>query len=160
VSGYGGQGWQDPYQQGQQGWSANPYGGSPYGDPGYGGAASYGVPSYGEQGWQDPYAVPGPGYGPPIPPASQGSAIGALVCNIVATFFCCFLLAVPGIITSAIALGRIQTDPESARNLTKWGWGLFIVQAVLGLILGVIYFVLILSGALADPDPGYGGGYD
>jgi hypothetical protein len=153
VSGYGGQGWQDPYQQG---WSSNPYGGSPYSDPGYGGSAPYGSSPYADQGWQDPYAMPTPGYGPPMPPASQGAAIGALVCNIVATFFCCFLLTIPGIITSAIALGRIQSDPESARNLTRWSWGLFIASAILGLILVVIYAVVIAT----TNDPSTGVGYD
>lgn len=159
MSGYGGQqGWQDPYQQG---WSGNPYGGSsPYGDPGYGSGSPYSGSAYGEQAWQDPYAMPGGGFGPPRPPASQGSAIGALVCNIIATFLCCFLLGIPGIVTSAIAMSRTQTDPDSARSLTKWGWGLFIAQAVIGLIVAVIYLVVYLSGSGLESDPGYGSGYD
>lgn len=118
MSGYGGQppGWQDPY--GQSGW--DPQG------------------NYAQQGWQDPYAQQGYGYGPPGVPqnqASNGSAIAALICNIVLFMFCASLLAIPGIVTAALAMGRVQTDPQSARRLTIWSWALFAVVIVLGIAL-------------------------
>lgn len=132
MSGYGGQpGWQGPYQQ----------------RPGYG------QPS----GWQDPYAAGSPagglgyGYGPPGVPAaraSNGSAVGALICNIVMVFFC-NLLAIPGIITAGIALGKTQSDPEAARNLTTWSWVIFAVALVAAVALIV---VLIVAGS-SSPTP-------
>jgi hypothetical protein len=141
MSGYGGRppGWQDPYDPYQQ----QP---PPQGHPGQ------------PPGWQDPYGGAPPGYqygygygygygppGMPGPPRSNGSTIGALVCNIVAcvlSLFCCFglLPSIPGIILAGIAMGRTQTDPESARKLTMWAWicfGLTIVVTV-GLIVTAI----------------------
>jgi hypothetical protein len=137
LSGYGNQNWQDPYQ----GWS----GGSPYGD----------------QAWQDPYAAgAGASYGPPPPPANHGSAVGALVCNIIATLFCCLGFSIAGIITSAIAMSQNQTDPESARKLTKWSWGLF--AANMGLVvLGIIAYLIVFFAVLESPSGGgYSGGCD
>lgn len=130
MSGYGGQpGWQDPYQQ---------------------------RPGYGQPGWQDPYAAGSPGggigYGPPgVPaaPASSGSTVAALVCNIILVFFC-NILAVPGIITSGIALGRLRSDPESARNLTTWSWVIFAIALVAAVALIV---VLIVAGTNASSTP-------
>jgi hypothetical protein len=132
VSGYGGQppsGWQDPY---------DPYGQQ---QPG--------------SGWQDPYAQQDPygqgygyGFGPPGMPtqsASNGSAIGALICNIVLTMTCCGVLAVPGIIMSAIAIGRVTSDPESARNLTMWSWIIFAANIVIVVVLVIVYFAFLTS---------------
>lgn len=125
MSGYGGQpGWQDPYQQ--------------------------------RPGWQDPYAAGSPGggfgYGPPgVPaaPASSGSAVAALVCNIALVFFC-NILAIPGIITSGIALGKMQSDPESARNLTTWSWVIFAIALVAAVALIV---VLVVAGSSTSSTP-------
>ncbi|MBC6460293.1 hypothetical protein [Actinomadura sp. HBU206391] len=123
MSGYGGQppGWQDPY--GQSGYQ----GGGP-------------------QGWQDPYGQQGQGYGPPGVPygsSGNGSTIGALICNILLTVLCCNLLAIPGIVTSTIAINRVQTNPDSARTLTAWSWVLFAANIVImitfvtvGILLG------------------------
>ena len=132
MSGYGGQppGWQDPY--GQSGWD-------PQGQYAH------------QQGWQDPYA--GYGYGPPGVPqnqASNGSAIAALVCNIALFMLCASLLAIPGIVTAAVAMGRVQTDPQSARRLTAWSWGLFagvivLVIALIGLLIGLGVFAELQS---------------
>jgi hypothetical protein len=122
LSGYGGQppGWQDPYgQSGHQG-------GSP-------------------QGWQDPYGQQGPGYGPPgVPSGSSGngSAIGALICNILLTVLCCNVLAIPGIVTSAIAVNRFQTDPDSARSLTAWSWVIFAANIVIWITFIVVLFLI------------------
>jgi hypothetical protein len=143
MSGYGGQppGWNDPYGQQQPGWN-DPYGTpnrqtQPNWDP-------YG--QYAPQG-QNPY-----GYGPPGvygPQASHGAAVGALIANIIATLFCCSILGIAGIVTSAMAMGRTQTNPESARKLTTWSWVIFGVGLVLGIVLIILYVVLVVN---SDPD--------
>jgi heme/copper-type cytochrome/quinol oxidase subunit 2 len=114
VSGYGGQppGWQDPYGQQPQGYQG---------------------------GYQDAYGYGPQGY-PPQPPASNGAAIGALVCNIILTMTCCGFFAVAGIVTAAIAMGRAQTDPDSYRNLTRWSWIIFAVNIVIAVLAVIAYF--------------------
>ncbi|GAA2083203.1 hypothetical protein [Actinomadura alba] len=99
---------------------------------------------YGGQppGWQDPY---GQGYGPPGVPhgsSGSGSAIGAMICNILFTVLCCNLLAIPGIVTSAIAVNRFATDPESARSLTAWSWVIFAANVVI-VITAIVVLILI-----------------
>ncbi|TDC85467.1 hypothetical protein [Actinomadura sp. 7K507] len=131
MSGYGGgppPGWQDPYG-GSQGWSGDPYGGDPYG-------GAYG-----------PGGAPGYGYGPPgVPtrPASNASTIAALVCNIAGVVLCCGILSIPGAITSAIAMSRVETDPDSARKLTIWSWVLFGLSVFIGIILMIVYIAVIV----------------
>ncbi|XRQ11233.1 DUF4190 domain-containing protein [Actinomadura welshii] len=142
MSGYGGSpppGWQDPYG-GSQGWG-EPYGSDPYGggpDP-YGGAYGYG------------YGPPGM----PTKPPSNASTIAALVCNIVCVAMCCGIVSIPGVVTSAIALGRVQSDPESARKLTMWSWILFGVSLVLGIILIIIYIVAVVMAESNGYDSTY-----
>ncbi|MBO2464604.1 hypothetical protein [Actinomadura violacea] len=119
------------------------YGGVPPGwhDP-YGGQGGYG----GTPGWDDGGAY-GP-YGPPgVPhaPASNGSAIAALVCNCVVALLCCNIVAIPGIVTGALALGRVQTDPASARRLTIWSWSLFAASVLIGIILLIVYVAFIVT---------------
>ncbi|MEV3927135.1 hypothetical protein [Actinomadura coerulea] len=137
MSGYGGRppsGWDDPYG-GDQNWDAGGAYGQPYGQ-GYG----YTQPGYGY------------GYGPPGVPyraASNGSTIAALICNIVAIVMCCNIVAIPGVITAAIALGRVHTDPHSARRLTVWSWCLFAASIAIGVILLIVY---IAFGVMSEPD--------
>ncbi|MEU9022989.1 hypothetical protein [Actinomadura sp. NPDC048394] len=127
MSGYGGvpPGWHDPY---------GGYGGTPGWDDGG---------AYGPQG--HPYGPPGV----PHAPANNGSAIAALVCNCVVALMCCNIVAIPGIVTGALALGRVQTDPASARRLTIWSWSLFAASLLIGIIIAVVYFAIILTH---DPD--------
>ncbi|WP_395110121.1 hypothetical protein [Actinomadura sp. SCN-SB] len=117
----------------------------------------YGPDPYGQaQGWNDPYG-PGTqpswgaygqpsGYGPPGVPRSgggaPGSTIAALICNALATGMCCNLLAIPGIITAALAMNRSQTDPNSTRTLTTWSWVIFAVALVLQIALFIVIGVL------------------
>jgi hypothetical protein len=134
LSGYGGQpGWQDPY------------------DPrGYQQPPGYYGPTPG--GWQDPYGAAGYGYGPPGVPvaqASSGAAIGALVCNIIMTLTCLGLPAIAGIITAAIAMGRVQTNPQSARNLTTWSWVIFAINVVL--VMAIV--IILVVAAHTNPAP-------
>ncbi|TDD65655.1 hypothetical protein E1293_40055 [Actinomadura darangshiensis] len=146
MSGYGGRppsGWEDPYG-GSQGWDpGGAYG--PQGQHGQGyGQPGYGPPGYGQQGY---------GYGPPGVPyrsASNGSTIAALVCNAVAIVLCCNIVAIPGVITAAIGLGRAQSDPQSARRLTIWSWCLFAASIVIGVIVVIIY--IVIGATSSDPD--------
>ncbi|WP_198653753.1 hypothetical protein [Actinocorallia populi] len=110
----------------------------------------------------DPYF--GPGYGipghpnqygqygqyPPPPPASNGPAVAALIANILLTITCCGLLAVPGIVTAAVAMSRVNTDPVSAKNLTNWSWVIFGLAVLVGVVLLVLFFALGLSGELDE----------
>ncbi|TDB83670.1 hypothetical protein E1264_27540 [Actinomadura sp. KC216] len=146
MSGYGGgppSGWEDPYGGGSKGW-----------DPG----GAYG-PQYGAgQGQGYGYGQGGYGYGPPGVPyrtPSSGSTIAALVCNCIAVVMCCNIVAIPGVITAAVALGRNTTDPNSARKLTIWSWSLFAAAVVVGIIFIVIYVVVI---AATEPDYNSSGG--
>ncbi|MEU6752679.1 hypothetical protein ABZ914_41215 [Spirillospora sp. NPDC046719] len=123
------------------------YGGVPPGwhDP-YGGYGHGGTPGWDDAGAYGPYGPPGV----PQAPANNGSAIAALVCNCVVALLCCNIVAIPGIVTGALALGRVQTDPASARRLTIWSWSLFAASLVIGIIIAVVYFAVILTH-----DPGY-----
>ncbi|MEU8121995.1 hypothetical protein AB0C21_25095 [Spirillospora sp. NPDC049024] len=132
MSGYGGRppsGWEDPYG-GSQNWEAG-----------------------GAYGQQYGYTQPGYGYGPPgVSPhqsTGNGSTIAALVCNAVAVTLCCNIVALPGLITAAIALGRAHSDPESTRRLTIWSWSLFAASVLVGIILVVIW---IAFGVMSDPE--------
>ncbi|SEG92416.1 hypothetical protein SAMN04489712_13349 [Thermomonospora echinospora] len=148
MSGYGDQssgGWSDPYSYqsgghdpaGQQGW-----------DP-YGQYAQHQQPTGQMYGY---------GYGPPGVPQGRvdnSSAIVALVCNSVATLICCNLLCIGGIVTSAIALGRAQTDPHESRSLVKWSWVILGVSLVLQILL---IAVLMMAGAFSEDGSGYDSG--
>jgi hypothetical protein len=139
VSGYGGNppGWQDPYGS-QQGWGGSPYPGAPQPQP------------------QPQPLGYGYGYGPPGVPVRQrssGSTTACLVCNIASVLLCCGILGIPGAIVSALAMGRVHTDPESARKLTIAGWILFALSIISGIVLAVIYVVVMLQA-----DSGYDSG--
>lgn len=115
---------QDPYGYGQPG---------PYGGQGNGGQH---------------YGPPGPyGWGPPPPPPNNAPALAALIANCLLTVFCCGVLAIPGIITAAVALNRVHTDPVSAKNLTTWSWVIFGVSIVLTL---AALAALIALGVFAE----------
>ncbi|QXJ24105.1 hypothetical protein AGRA3207_005362 [Actinomadura graeca] len=139
MSGYGGSpppGWEDPYG-GSQGWGGGGYGPPPADPYGQGPPPGYGY-----------------GYGPPgVPyaPAGNGSTIAALICNIVAIVLCCNIVAIPGVILAAIAMGRAQSDPYSARRLTMWSWVLFGASIVVAIIVMVAWIVLA-----ANSEPDYG----
>lgn len=136
MSGYGGSpppGWQDPYGGGGDPYGQGPYGYGPGGAPGYG--YGYGPP------------------GVPVKRASNGSTIAALVCNIAGVLLCCGVLSIPGAIVAAIAMSRVDTDPESARKLTVWAWVLFALSIVLGIVIFIIYLVVVVA-AESDYDSG------
>jgi hypothetical protein len=129
-----GSGWNDPYgPPTQPGWDPHAqyggqYGGGPYGGP-YGGAA----PQY-------VYLTPQPD--PPTP----GSTVAALVCNIVAVSTCFNILAIPGIVTAAIAMSRHKTDPERAKTLTVWSWTFF------GIAIATLVILIAVAGIIDATD--------
>lgn len=135
MSGYGGTppGWQDPY--GGQGWADAPYPGAQP-PPGY-----------------HPYA-----YGPPgVRPTSNASTTACLVCNIASVLLCCGILGIPGAIVAAIAMGRVDSDPASARKLTIAGWILFGLSIFCGIIIGVVWFIYLVNSG-SSYDSGYDSG--
>jgi hypothetical protein len=73
--------------------------------------------------------------------ATSGPTIAALVCSLIALVMCCNLLAVPAIVTSAMAIGRSGTDPASAQRLTTWSWGVL----VLAFLLPITAFLVLLG---------------
>jgi hypothetical protein len=105
----------------------------------------YGAP-YGEQ------PPPGYGYGydRPPPPRSGGpsaNAIVSLVLNLMGLVSCCNILGLPGAILAGLAIGRSQTQPESARTMVMWSWVLF----GLGFVLEISLFLFLgLNGYLDD----------
>jgi hypothetical protein len=131
-----------PGQPQQPGYgAAPPYGAPPYGAPPYG-APPYGAPPYGAP----PYAYQQES---PEQRSIRSQAIAALVVNAIVLTFTC-LMALPsigGVITAGIALGQVGSDPENARRLVRWSWGLLITSVVLGVLL---FGGLIALGALVD----------
>jgi hypothetical protein len=89
----------------------------------------------------------------PVQRQSNANTTACLVCNIVSVVLCCGLLAIPGAIVAALAMGRVHTDPESARKLTIAGWVLFALSIVCGIVLGIIYVIVMVNS-----DSGYDSG--
>ncbi|CAM3666661.1 hypothetical protein GCM10009799_37970 [Nocardiopsis rhodophaea] len=90
---------------------------------------------------------PPPGYGPggmPMgePPASIGSAIGALVANIVGIFLCT-PFALIGIILAIIGLATANSSPGTSRGCTSAGWIMFGVGTVIW--VGMLLWSVSLS---------------
>lgn len=145
---------QNPYGQTQDAYNQNPYGqapGAPYGqynDPYQAGQQrAYGSAAYGAQ---NPYgAAPYGGYGYGAPQKStNGKAIGALVCGIVALVMlaACFPLALPLGIAAVVlgVMGRREVE-QSAGNQTGTGMGLAgIITGGLGILGAVVAVVLII----------------
>lgn len=124
---------QDPY--GQAGYPHDPYAQGPYAQDPYG---------------QYNYAA----YGPPgaLRPANTGMTVAALVANIVTAVLCCIGVAwIPGIILSAIALSRANTDPESTRRLTVGAWVCFAVDILLAVAVIVVFGIIGASHDTTTP---------
>jgi hypothetical protein len=121
-------GWQDP--NGPQ----DPYGPYQRQDP-------YGPPPY-----QYPYGYGPPTWPPAQPTASNGAAVAALVVCIVEVIALGGIFAIPGIICSAIAMGKVQTDPSAARKLTMWAW----ISAAIAPVIAILLFIFILFPAMQE----------
>lgn len=98
-------------------------------------AAQGGYPAYQAPGqWQAPPAA----YG--AQPESNTSGIVLTVVSAIAMFTCCF--GVFPLIFGILSLTKNSTDPEGARRMSKIGWIVFAVTAVI-LVAIVIAFVAI-----------------
>ncbi|GAA4082449.1 hypothetical protein [Actinomadura miaoliensis] len=149
MSGYGGQpsGWSDPYGQQDGGWQNTPQAGwsDPAAQPGWDPNGQYGTPQQPSYGYGTPQQ-PSYGYGPPGVPgqghSGNGLAIAALICNVLLVVSCCNVLAIPGIVTSSLAISRSATDPGSARSLTMWSWVVFALALVIAIVVVIIAIIV------------------
>ncbi|HEY7484509.1 MAG TPA: hypothetical protein VH912_08600 [Streptosporangiaceae bacterium] len=142
MSGYGGQspsGWQDPYGRQPYG---QPYGQDPYRQMPYGQQQPGWQDPYAQQGWQDPYGWGALGVGPQAP-ASNGAAVGAIICNCVGLVLTCGIgiAWLPGLILGGMAVNRIDSDPATARNLTRGSWICFGLNFVIAVFIGVVVYL-------------------
>ncbi|WP_116246198.1 DUF4190 domain-containing protein [Nocardiopsis sp. FIRDI 009] len=113
--------------------------------PGYGVSPGYGPPPPAfspSPGYGTPpgYGVP-PGYGAPYPePPGQASTIVALVMSILMVTSCCNVLAIPGIVFSAIALSE-KRDHGRAARFRNYAW----ITNALSVVLVVLFFVVMIA---------------
>ena len=83
--------------------------------------------------------------GPSGPPATNGLAIGGLVCGILGLFCCGPLFSTVGLILSVVALTQINKNP------TRYtGKGMAVAGIALALAGYVIFVVLLFSGVLDE----------
>ncbi|WP_078888783.1 DUF4870 domain-containing protein [Streptomyces sclerotialus] len=174
----------EPPQDGQQqpGQQQPPQGGAPGAAPGYGqqpygaapGGQPYGayVPGAGQP--HQPYGAPGapgapgwggqPGYGYAQPRPSSNAAmwahLGALLTVFVGTGMCCIGMVCGWIAPLCIRNnGQNGQDPYTRHHATQ-GMNYGITQAVMAVLTGILYFVVVVGGAVsADSgtgDPGAG----
>jgi hypothetical protein len=116
---------------------------------GYGPQHGYGQP----YGYPPQYGAAMPPYGwsrPPEASSLRTQAIVALVVSVASVLFCCSPLLIASAITSGIAIGRVDTDLDSARRLVRWSWGLVIASVVLGV---AFFAVFVGMGAFSEPGP-------
>lgn len=124
------------------GWGAGYEAGGAYGaDGGYG--------AYGSS-WPA-----GPGYGPTPESGARGGAMAAFVTSAIITAMCCGVLVLPALVCSGVALSRVESDPESARSLTKWSW-ICLGGAVALVVLFMAAMIIIgVSGGFDESNDPY-----
>lgn len=97
--------------------------------------------------------VPAPLPAPPPAPAATGGRPNVpnhLVWAILVTLFCCLPGGIVAIVYAAqvdgkVAAGDVDGAQASARSAATWCW----VSAGVGIVCGVLYFMLAFFGALA-----------
>lgn len=106
------------------------------------GSGGYGAPPTGGSGGYGGYPPPS-GYGasPPPPNPARNTAIAALIVNIIAATFCCGITSVGGLICAALAMGKADTEPETARTLTMWAWILLGATFLIDVIIVIVFIV-------------------
>ena len=139
-----------------------PGGGGGYGPPPPGGG--YGAPPPGGFGGGGvPFGPPGPqmpGMGGPMGPgfgpqgASNGLAIGSLVCGILAipTTCCCSLASLP-LAIAACVMGGIQMSKVKANPMAFGGKGMALAGLITGIVailMSVAFLALGMGQALID----------
>jgi len=83
---------------------------------------------------------------------AAGSVPNYLVWSILSTLCCCLPAGIVAIVYAAqvdgkLAGGDYQGAVEASNNAKMWSWISFGVSAA----IGVLYFMLIMAGAIADP---------
>jgi hypothetical protein len=68
--------------------------------------------------------------------------VGVVVSTLLLLVCCCNVLAIPSIVTSAIAIGRADRDLSSARTLMRWSWGMLAAAVALSVLAGILYSIL------------------
>ncbi|WP_201294977.1 MULTISPECIES: hypothetical protein [unclassified Nocardiopsis] len=133
------------YDSGTGGYLPPPGGSGGFPPPGGGGypPPGGGPPPPPPGGWYG-----GPGFQPPPSPASQGSAIGAIVANAVGLCLC-WALAIVGLVLAVIGLTTATSNPQAARVCTIISWVLFgagiLVYAVLFFLYGAMGFFSVME---------------
>jgi di/tricarboxylate transporter len=83
---------------------------------------------------------------PMQPKRTNGLAIAGLI----TAFVCCFTPV--GTILSAIALSQIKKDPtQDGKGLATAG----LIISILGMVVGVIYYVVVIAAVVSDSYYGY-----
>ena len=83
---------------------------------------------------------------PMQPQRTNGLAIAGLI----TAFVCCFTPV--GTILSAIALSQIKKDPtQDGKGLATAG----LIISILGMVVGVIYYVVVIAAVVSDSYYGY-----
>jgi hypothetical protein len=124
------------YTGGYGGYTGGPGGG------GYTGGYAGGYPAPQPHGY---YGTPSPAS--PEQSSTRTQGILSLILNIVSVLFCCNIFGIVGAVLAGIALGRVDNDLPSARNLIKWSWILLgggLALAVIGAILYFAFFALAI----------------
>jgi NADH:ubiquinone oxidoreductase subunit B-like Fe-S oxidoreductase len=73
----------------------------------------------------------------------RNQAIAAVVVSSLFTLACC-LVAFPAIITSAIAISRVDSDLASARRLVRASWWIIAGAVALG-VLGLVIWIAVVG---------------
>ncbi|MEZ5116892.1 MAG: DUF4190 domain-containing protein [Candidatus Nanopelagicales bacterium] len=106
-----------------------PPGGSPYAAPSYG--PGYAVPPA--------YAATPPAYAAPPPPSTNGFAVAALICGLLA--FLTGITAVLGIIFGLVALSQIKKTGQQGRGMAIAG----LVISIVILVISIVAIVLVVA---------------
>ena len=105
---------------------------------------SYGTPPPPPGG----YGAPQPGYGAQ-PQSNSVMAIIALVTGILGVIPCfwgCFVFSIAGVVLGLLGKKEIADSggTKKGAGLAQWGF----ILGIIGIVLGLIYWVLIVSGAI------------
>lgn len=148
----------DPYVSGgrpSQPAHDEPAYGQPH-QPGYGQPtqpASH-QPAYGQPPAASPYVygatppqapVPPPyAYPPQSPPDTSAIVLTVISGFLTLTGLCCYVSIVP-LVFGILGLAKQNTDPEGAKEMTKYGWISFAVVTALAVLAGVVVVALIVA---------------
>jgi hypothetical protein len=101
---------------------------------------------------ENPYAASYPSSSKPGKNYAGGHVPNYLVWAILATLCCCLPAGIVAIVYAAQVDGKLSGGDfhgavEASNNAKMWSWISFGASAV----IGVLYFLLIMAGAIADP---------